>query len=147
MKQIRVGGGLLRAPVPAAAWTGVKDATAFGQACLQPPKPPQTPEEARLSDAMLNYWVSFARSGVPVAPGETAWPRFTARKRGYLDLDERPLARADLQPAAYHWADALVAQRRAEDKGWRLDIGFSTFPPLPQGRVDGAEAKPLPESR
>ncbi len=112
------------------------------------PRPPLTAEEAKLSDAMLNYWVSFARSGLPVAQGETAWPRFTAKKRGYLDIDERPVAKTDLQPAAYRWADGLVAQRRAEGKGWRLDIGFSTFPPAKDGpRVDGAEAKPLPESK
>lgn len=111
------------------------------------PKAPATAEEAALSEAMLNYWVSFVRSGLPVAPGETAWPRFTAQERGYLDIDARPEARRDLQPGAFDWADTLVSRRRAEGRSLRLDLGFSSFPPLPQGRVDESEAKPVPESR
>ncbi|WP_454760263.1 carboxylesterase/lipase family protein [Caulobacter segnis] len=109
------------------------------------PRPPLTAQETALSDAMLNYWVSFVRTGVPAAPGETAWPRFTAKERGYLDIDDRPVAARDLQPAAYGWADALVAERRAQGKAWRLDIGFSAFPP--QGHVDGPDAKRQPETR
>lgn len=35
---------------------------------------------------MLNHWVSFVRTGIPAAPGETAWPRFAAKERGYLDI-------------------------------------------------------------
>lgn len=109
------------------------------------PRPPLTSEETALSDAMLNYWVSFVRTGVPAAPGETAWPRFTAKERGYLDIDDRPVAARDLQPAAYGWADALVAERRAKGQAWRLDIGFSAFPP--QGHVDDPDAKRQPETR
>ena len=40
----------------------------FGTADKTPirwPKVPATPVETQLSDAMLNYWASFARSGVP----------------------------------------------------------------------------------
>jgi para-nitrobenzyl esterase len=125
----------------------------FGQvgpdAALGPnwPRPPETAEERALSNALQNYWVSFVRSGVPTAPGEAAWPRFAAQERGYLDIDAHPAAHRDLQPAAFDWADALVAQRRAEGRSWRLDIGFSSFPPLTQGRVDEPKAKPVPESR
>jgi para-nitrobenzyl esterase len=103
------------------------------------PRPPLTARETALSDAMLNYWVSFVRTGIPAAPGETAWPRFTAKERGYLDIDDRPVAARDLQPAAYGWADALVAERRARGKAWRLDIGFSAFP-----SVDAPDVKRQP---
>uniref|UniRef100_UPI0025EF6BAA carboxylesterase family protein n=1 Tax=uncultured Caulobacter sp. TaxID=158749 RepID=UPI0025EF6BAA len=109
------------------------------------PRPPLTAQETALSDAMLNYWVSFVRTGVPAAPGETAWPRFTAKERGYLDIDARPAAARDLQPAAHGWADALVAERRAKGQAWRLDIGFSAFPP--QGHVDGLDTKRQPEAQ
>lgn len=123
----------------------------FGQvgegAALGPnwPRPPLTPEETALSDAMLNYWVSFVRTGTPTAPGETAWPRFAAKERGYLDIDGKPVAARDLQPDAYDWADALVAERRAKGQAWRLDIGFSAYPP--QGHVDGLDTKRQPEAR
>ena len=92
------------------------------------PQPPHVPAEARLSEAMSAYWASFVRTGVPRAPGEAAWPRYTAQDPSYLDIDERPVARRGLQPAAFAWADALVAERRREGRGWRLDIGFSAYP-------------------
>ena len=122
----------------------------FGQvgqgAALGPnwPRPPLTAEETALSDAMLSYWISFVRTGVPTASGETAWPRFTAQERGYLDIDERPAARRDLHPAAFGWAQALVAERRARGRAWRMDIGFSAFP---ASGVDASGAKRQPVAR
>ena len=122
----------------------------FGQvgdgAALGPnwPRPPLNADETALSDAMLSYWVSFVRTGAPTASGEAAWPRFTAQKRGYLDIDARPAARRDLHPAAFGLAQALVAERRARGKAWRMDIGFSAFP---ASGVDAPDAKRQPEAR
>ena len=119
----------------------------FGQLGREGPNWPQAPstsEESALSDAMLNYWVSFVRTGVPTAPGETAWPRFSAQERGYLDIDQRPMAKRDLQTAAFSWAQGLVAERRAQGKPWRLDIGFSAFPAV---TVDAPDMNRQPEAR
>jgi para-nitrobenzyl esterase len=91
------------------------------------PLPPSSKEESQLADAMLSYWASFVRDGVPKASGMPDWPRFTAEERGYLDIDEQPTAARDLQPAAFAFADALIADRRQHGRGWRLDIGFSAF--------------------
>lgn len=105
----------------------------FGQvgekAALGPnwPRAPLTSVESQLSDAMLSYWVSFVRDGVPTAPNMPAWPRFTADQRGYLDIDEQPSAERDLHPAAIAFADKLIATRRQQGRSWRLDIGFSAF--------------------
>jgi para-nitrobenzyl esterase len=116
----------------------------FGQvgasAALGPnwPRPPLTDAESRLSEAMMSYWTSFVRDGVPRASGNPPWPRFTARERGYLDLDERPSAGRDLEPSAFAFADALVTARRQQGRGWRLDIGFSAFPK--SGGVDAPVA-------
>jgi para-nitrobenzyl esterase len=111
------------------------------------PVPPQTSAESQLSEAMMSYWASFVRDGVPRAPGQTRWPRFTAGQRGYLDIDESPSARRDLHPAAFAFADSLVAERRRQGLGWRLNIGFSAFPPQtprPGDTVDvpGADRQP-----
>jgi para-nitrobenzyl esterase len=76
---------------------------------------------------MLSYWTSFVREGVPKASGMPAWPRFTAAERGYLDIDERPSVARDLQPGAFAFAAALVADRLQHGRGWRLDIGFAAF--------------------
>lgn len=105
----------------------------FGQvgesAALGPnwPRPPLTREETQLSDAMLSYWAAFVRDGVPSASNMPAWPRYTAEERGYLDIDERPSAARDLHPGAFAFADKLIATRRQQGRGWRLDIGFSAF--------------------
>src|SRR3546814_818987 len=125
----------------------------FGQvgasAVLGPnwPRPPLTAAESQLSDAMMGYWTSFVSTGDPVAADEPDWPRFTADERGYLDIDDRPSARRDFQPTAFAWADALVAARRREGRGWRLDIGFSAFPAaMPDGGVDAPAATRQPET-
>ena len=73
----------------------------------------------------MSYWTSFVREGVPNAEGQPNWPRYTSRDRAYLDIDDRPLAGLDLQRSAFALADGLVAQRRKQGRGWRLDIGFS----------------------
>jgi para-nitrobenzyl esterase len=96
------------------------------------PEPPPTRDETQLSRAMMGYWASFIRGEGPRAPGEVAWPRFTAEDRGYLDIDDRPRAARDLNAAAFAWADALVASRWQQGRGWRYDIGFSAFPETPR---------------
>jgi para-nitrobenzyl esterase len=103
----------------------------FGQvgpsAVLGPnwPRPPLTSEESQLSEAMMGYWTSFVRDGVPKAEGQPNWPRYSSRDRPYLDIDDRPSAGLDLQRSAFALADGLVAERRKQGRGWRLDIGFS----------------------
>ncbi|HVY85169.1 MAG TPA: carboxylesterase family protein [Caulobacterales bacterium] len=91
------------------------------------PRPPQSAAETQLSEAMLSYWASFVRDGVPRAPGQAAWPRYTMARRAYLDIDDSPSAQTDLLPGAFAFADELVADRRQHGRGWRLDIGFSAF--------------------
>jgi len=92
------------------------------------PRPPLDRTEARLSDAMMHYWASFVKSGIPTAPGEVAWPRYTVSEHDYLDIDDRPVARRDLLPEAFAFADALVADRIRHGRSWRMDTGFSAFP-------------------
>jgi para-nitrobenzyl esterase len=119
----------------------------FGQvgesAALGPnwPRPPLTSEESQLSQAMLSYWASFVRDGIPAARGMPSWPRFTAEERAYLDIDERPSPARNLHPAAFAFADSLVADRLQQGRGWRLDIGFSAFSvdAPPAGRQPAAQ--------
>jgi len=90
------------------------------------PLPPPSSEESQLSAALLSYWTSFVRDGAPTAAGQPPWPRFTAQDRAYLDIDDRPAAARDLHHGAFAFAEALVASRRQQGRGWRLDIGFSS---------------------
>lgn len=105
----------------------------FGQvgesAALGPnwPRPPLSNAESQLADAMMSYWVSFVRDGIPTASNMPPWPRYTTEQRGYLDIDEQPSAARDLHPGAFAFADRLIQTRRQQGRGWRLDIGFSAF--------------------
>jgi para-nitrobenzyl esterase len=105
------------------------------------PQPPATSEEAQLVQAMMSYWTSFVRDGVPRAEGRPDWPRFTPEQREYLDIDERPMVARDLHSAAFAWADALVKQRQQQGRAWRLNIGFSAF------SIDAPAAGRQPEAQ
>ena len=54
---------------------------------------PLDAEQSRLSDAMVRYWSSFARTGDPGTPGLSAWPRFAGDGHGsVLRLDAKQIA-------------------------------------------------------
>ncbi len=46
-----------------------------------------TPQERALSDAMMAYWTSFAKSGDPNAGTLPTWPAYTLSEDPYLQLD------------------------------------------------------------
>jgi para-nitrobenzyl esterase len=93
---------------------------------------------------MLNYWVSFVRTAFPTAPGETAWPRFTAQERGYLDIDERPTPSATCTRPPSAGPTAWSMSRRAARQAVAVDIGFSAFPAV---SVDAPDTNRQPEAR
>ena len=51
-----------------------------------------TPQQARLSDEMVDYWGSFGRSQTPNAAGGFPWPGFTPAGLEYLVLDSPELS-------------------------------------------------------
>ncbi|HUO01161.1 MAG TPA: carboxylesterase family protein, partial [Rhizomicrobium sp.] len=53
------------------------------------PKIPETQEQTKLSDAMIGYWTSFAKTGKPVAAGEPNWPLY-GTAGGYMDITDAP---------------------------------------------------------
>jgi len=94
------------------------------------PKPPATAAEARLSEAMMDYWTSFARTGVPQAAGEPAWRPYGARQ-AYMAFDDAPRAGTHLEPGMYALDEAVVCRRRAAgDVAWNWNVGLWS-PPLP----------------
>ncbi len=107
----------------------------FGTAKMTPPawpKNPDTPEEAKLSAAMIGYWTSFARDGVPHAAGQPAWRPYGA-ERAYLTFAEGPEAGVHLRPGMYELNEAVICRRRAQgDLSWNWNVGVVS-PPLPAG--------------
>ena len=99
------------------------------------PKAPQTSEEAKLSDAMVGYWTSFAKTGRPQAAGEPDWPRF-GPSGAFMAFQATPRAFGELFPGMYALHEAVVCRRRASgDLAWNWNMGLAS-PPLPP-KVEG----------
>jgi para-nitrobenzyl esterase len=112
----------------------------FGTAGKTPPRwpaIPATPAESQLSDAMASYWATFARDGVPSAPGQPRWPAY-GTERAYMDFEDTPRPATHLLPGMYELNEQVVCRRRA--KGgipWNWNVGI-TSPPLP---AEGAQCR------
>lgn len=108
---------------------------ALGTADRTPPNWPEIPDtdaEKRLSAAMLAYWVSFARDGVPVAPDQPEWLSY-GDARAYMTFDGQPRPGAHLMPGMFELVEEVVCRRRAQgDQPWHWNVGI-VAPPLPDG--------------
>lgn len=105
----------------------------FGTTHLTPPfwpKVPATAREQTLSDALGGYWASFARSGVPTAPGAPVWMPY-AEGRAHLNVEGSVSAGANLLPGMFELHDETVCRRRAAgDQQWNWNTGI-VAPVLP----------------
>jgi para-nitrobenzyl esterase len=94
------------------------------------PKIPATTEERRLSDALIGYWTSFARSGRPEAADAPAWPAF-GEAGAYMAFEAEPRAATGLMPGMYELQEEVVCRRRASgDQAWNWNVGLAA-PRLP----------------
>ncbi|MFA6229252.1 MAG: carboxylesterase family protein [Rhodanobacter sp.] len=94
------------------------------------PKVPETSRERQLSDAMIDYWTSFARSGKPVAEGQPDWPVFGS-DMAYMAFDDTPQPSHDLLPGMYKLVNEVVCRRRQSGtQPWTWNVGI-VAPQLP----------------
>ncbi|RYD51266.1 MAG: carboxylesterase family protein [Sphingomonadales bacterium] len=102
----------------------------FGTIDKLPPRWPAIPvEDQPLSDAMLGYWASFAKTGTPSAPNAPAWPAF-GTARNYMHFADAPKVEAALMPGMYDQYEAVVCRRRAAGVAWNWNVGLAS-PKLP----------------
>ncbi len=89
------------------------------------PKPPHTPGEAALSDAMIDYWTSFARTGEPRAPGAPDW-RAYGLSGDYMAFQATPRMSQRLLPGMYALVEQVVCRRRiAGTTQWNWNVGLA----------------------
>ncbi len=94
------------------------------------PKIPRTDAERRLSAAMMEYWVSFARDGHPVATGEAVWPAYGEDRTGMV-FAKIPQAVPRMTGARYRLHEHVVCRRfAAGGMQWGWNVGVAS-PPLP----------------
>ena len=95
------------------------------------PKIPATPQETRLSDAMVGYWSSFTRTGRPLAEKEPDWPAFGSTG-AYMAFTDSPHPSANLLPGMYELNEEVVCRRRVSADipwGWNVGIVSPKIPP------------------
>ena len=94
------------------------------------PKIPSDPRERAFSDAMIDYWSSFARDGRPRAAQAPAWAAFGSQG-AYMHLARVPVLEHHLMPGMYELDEAVVCRRMAAgDQPWNWNAGLAA-PKLP----------------
>lgn len=99
------------------------------------PKIPATPDERALSDAMLDYWTSFARTGNPVAARAPAWPAYGSTA-SYMHFLATPEPSKDLMPGMFALNETVMCRKKATGKiGWNWNVGLAApkIPPKAAG--------------
>ncbi len=103
--------------------------TLDGTPPLWPPIP-ASPREVALSQAMLDYWTSFARTGRPQAVHQPDWPAFGSAG-GYMHFTDAPHPASGLMPGMYRLNEAVVCRRLAAgNQAWNWNVGLWS-PKLP----------------
>ncbi len=99
------------------------------------PKIPSTPGEVTLSDAIISYWSSFARTGHPRATNEPDWPTYGSTGT-YMAFRETPQLSTHLFPGMYTLHEEAVCRRRASgDLPWNWNVGVIS--PVLSGQKGG----------
>ena len=94
------------------------------------PKVPETAQETALSDAMVDYWVSFARTGTPVAANAPAWAPY-GTQGAYIAFRDTPQAEVGLLPGMSALHERAMCRRRASGTtAWNWNAGLAS-PVLP----------------
>lgn len=96
---------------PVWGWMGAAHAAeikyVFGT--LDRPKP----DDAELSNAFMDYWVQFAKTGNPNVDGRPKWQPYTTVKDEHLVMDKSLKMKSGLRKAACDMFDKILQQRRA----------------------------------
>lgn len=100
------------------------------------PKIPATPQEAGLSEAMIGYWTSFARTGKPRAANQPNWPEYGST-HSYMAFTDAPHPADRLLPGMYEFNEAVVSRSRTSgDIAWNWNVGLAS-PKLPAPKSAG----------
>ena len=90
------------------------------------PKIPATRRETGLSDAMIGYWSSFARTGQPQAANAPEWPAYGSTG-AIMAFEDAPHPSECLAPGVYALHEEVVRRRRASgDIAWNWNVGIAS---------------------
>tara|TARA_R110002051_G_scaffold5639_3_gene28796 strand:+ start:780 stop:2411 length:1632 start_codon:yes stop_codon:yes gene_type:complete len=89
---------------------------------------PDGQQDREISNALLDYWTSFAATGQPESDHGPTWPAYGSAE-SYLDIGPELDVRNDPFPGMFELHEELVRERKAAGEPWFLNIGLGA-PPL-----------------
>lgn len=94
------------------------------------PAIPDRAAERDLSDAMIDYWTSFVKTGQPDVPHQPRWAPFGETKN-WMVFGQAPTPTTDVLSVRYAFNEHVVCRRRAAgDQQWNWNVGIAS-PPVP----------------
>lgn len=94
------------------------------------PAIPPTTKERAMSDALIGYLTSFARTGQPEAAGVTAWPAY-GTAAAFVAFQDIPKVSTHPLRGMYELVEQVVCRRHASgDQAWIWNVGIIA-PKLP----------------
>lgn len=99
------------------------------------PRIPDTADQRGVSDAMIDYWTSFARNGAPVAENGPDWAPF-AQDRAFMRFNQGARLENQFIPGMYELHEEVMCRRRESGvQSWNWRSG-STAPVLPASAAE-----------
>ncbi len=80
-----------------------------------------------LSDAMLDYWTSFAATGTPHSAGNAAWAPYGATE-AFMTFAKRPRAGRNPIPGMFELQETWVRRHYTTGAKWFLEVGVRAAP-------------------
>lgn len=79
---------------------------------------PVRPVDSRLADIMSDYWVTFAKSGVPRAEGRPEWREYKRSTGHYMRFGPEATPSENLLPRMWETQSKIMNARRKSDAFW-----------------------------
>lgn len=82
---------------------------------------PDGPHDAALSSAMIDYWVSFAATGIPRSAGSPVWPSYGAERRA-MWFKDRPMVVTNPYRGMFELHESLAQKHKRAGRSWFLNV-------------------------
>jgi len=82
------------------------------------PSGPVRPVDSKLADIMSDYWVAFAKSGVPRVEGRPEWRTYKRSTGLYMRFGPEATPSENLLPGMWETQSKIMDARRASDAFW-----------------------------
>ncbi len=90
------------------------------------PMPPDDTQEKAFSQAMMNYFTAFGRTGHPIAQGEPSWKPYS-ENLAYMNFRNKPEPAENLLPGRFALHEEVIARRRAAGtQNWYINVGLAS---------------------